>query len=378
MKSQVALVRCRDYNQEEVYRAVREAVELIGGIERYVKPGEKVLLKVNMLAPANPERAITTHPSIVRAMIELVKEADGRPLIGDCPGFEGQPNIGLYSSICSKTGIKEVAEEGGAEIVHLSSESCEVENPQGYAFKRFTLAKSVAECVISLPKLKTHQLTLFTGAVKNNFGLIPGKLKREWHLRLIRPEDFSQMLVDLLACIKPRLVVMDAVVGMEGEGPRGGRPKEIGALIASSDPVAVDAIACAIVGIPPLEVPTTRLANEQGLGIGDLSRIEVLGKKIEEMRVEGFKRPLGAEIYFRIPRPFMRLMRKLLTARPIVDEKRCKRCLVCVEHCPPGAISMDKRHPLIDYEKCIMCYCCHELCPNDAIYLSRFTLQVLR
>ena len=370
--STVSIVKCSDYEQAKVDVAVREAIDLIGGISRYVKPDNRVLLKFNLLVGAAPEKAITTHPAVVRAMIGQVRAASGVPLVGDCCGLEGPPNRGRYLSACRQSGIKQVCEEEGVELVHLSAESVEVDNPQGQAFKRFTLAKGVVEAdvIINLPKLKTHGLTLFTGGVKNNFGCLPGLHKAQMHLRAQGTETFSQMLVDLLLAVRPTLTVMDAVVGMDGDGPRNGQPKQIGAILVSTDAVALDAVACEMVGIEPLMAPTTRLAHEQGVGAGDLAQIELLGEPLEAMRVSDFRLPSGPELFFRAT-GLLRFLQGRLVAKPMLVAERCQGCWVCVEHCPAEALSKNERQPTFDYGKCIYCYCCQELCPSDAIELRR-------
>lgn len=370
--STVSLVRCSDYEQDKIDTGVEEALVHLGGIQQYVKPGQRVLLKFNLLVGAAPEKAITTHPAMVRAMIRQVREAGGIPEVGDCCGFEGPPSLGRYIAACRQSGIKQVCDEEGVELVHLSAESVEVENLQGHAFMRFTLARRVVEAdvVISLPKLKTHGLTMFTGGVKINFGCLPGLQKPEMHVRAQGIETFSQMLVDLMVAVHPTLTVMDAVVGMEGNGPRNGNPKQIGAILASTDPVALDAVACQIVGIQPLTVPTTRLANEQGVGAGDLARIEVFGESLDAMRVKDFRLATGSESMFRY-RGLQRFLQSRLVAKPILVTERCKGDWICIEHCPATALSENGKYPSLDYDKCIRCFCCQELCPHDAMVLQR-------
>lgn len=263
-------------------------------------------------------------------------------------------------------------QEEEVNLVHLSAESAEVENPHGLAFKHFTLAKGVvdADVVITLPKLKTHGLTLFTGGVKINFGCLPGLHKAQMHLRAQGTEYFSQMLVDLLLAVRPALTLMDGVVGMDGDGPRNGHPKPIGAILASTDAVALDAVACQMVGIKPLMVPTTRLAHEQGMGMGDLAQIKIVGESLEAMRVADFQIPSAPEAFLRAT-GVLRFLQSRLVARPTLVAERCKGCWVCVEHCPAGALPKDGRRPVLDYHKCIRCYCCQELCPNDAVALRQ-------
>jgi uncharacterized protein (DUF362 family)/Pyruvate/2-oxoacid:ferredoxin oxidoreductase delta subunit len=369
--SRVSLVRCHNYNQSNINAAVEKALKLIGGIKSYVKPGDHVLLKINLLTGDVPEKAVTTHPSLVQAMILQVKAAGGIPHVGDCSGYEGQPNYKRYMTACRNTGIMKVCEEEGARILHLSEESIEVKNPEGRIFKNFILSKQVqeADVLISLPKLKTHGLTLFTGGVKNNFGCVTGLNKAKMHLRAQDPETFSQMLVDLLGIVRPELTVMDAVVGMEGNGPSNGTPRKVNAILASCDPVALDAVACKMIGIDPFMVPSTRLAHEQGMGTGDISNIDVLGEELKDMQIKDFQLPSGTASFFRA-RGLMRFLRGMLVAKPGLVRHQCKKCWICIEHCPSGALSKKEDYPSFDYKKCIRCYCCQELCPGNAIELK--------
>jgi uncharacterized protein (DUF362 family)/Pyruvate/2-oxoacid:ferredoxin oxidoreductase delta subunit len=369
--STVSLVRCQNYDNSNIEAAVKKALELIGGIERYVKPGDRVLLKINLLTGDVPEKAVTTHPAIVRAMIHQVTAAGGIPQVGDCSGYEGASNPKRYFAACRSSGIMQVCEEEKVELLHLSAESVDAKNASGRVFKSFILSKQVlhADVLISLPKLKTHGLTLFTGGVKNNFGCITGLNKAKIHLRAQDPETFSQMLVDLLGIVRPDLTVMDAVVGMEGNGPSNGSPKKVNAILASKDPVALDAVACKMVGIEPFMVPSTRLAHEQGIGIGDISHIDVLGEDLKDMRIENFKLPSGTASFFRA-RGLMHFLRSMLLAKPSLVRENCKKCWICIEHCPSGALSKKGDYPSFNHKKCIRCYCCQELCPSNAIELK--------
>lgn len=370
--STVSLVKCQNYETSNLEIAIEKALELIGGIGNYVRSGDHVLLKINLLTGDVPEKAVTTHPAIVRAMIRQVRKAGGIPLVGDCSGTEGKPNQKKYLDACRSSGIMQVCDEEKAQIIHLSAESVEVRNDSGRLYKNFILSKQVvdADVLISLPKLKTHGLTLFTGGVKNNFGCITGLNKVKMHLRAEDPETFSQILVDLLGIVQPDLILMDAVVGMEGNGPSNGTPKQVNAILASKDPVALDAVACKMVGIDPFMVPSTRLAHEQGMGMGDISNINVVGESLADMHIDGFKLHSGTASFFRA-RGLMRFIRGLLVAKPYLVKENCKKCWICVEHCPSDALSRKGGYPLFDHKKCIRCYCCQELCPGNAIELKR-------
>jgi len=364
-------VRCQTYDPSNIEASIGKALGFIGGIESYVKPCDRVLLKINLLTGDVPEKAVTTHPAIVKAMIHQVRAAGGFPQVGDCSGYEGASNPKRYFNACRSSGIMQVCEEEKVEILHLSAESVDVKNPGGRIFKNFILSKQVqdVDVLISLPKLKTHGLTLFTGGVKNNFGCVTGLNKAKMHLRAQDPETFSQMLVDLLGIVQPELTVMDAVVGMEGNGPSNGAPRKVNAILASKDAVALDAVACMLVGIDPFLVPSTRLAHEQGIGVGDISRINIPGENLNDMKIDDFKLPSGTASFFRA-KGLMRFLRSMLVAKPELVKERCKKCWICIEHCPSGALSKKGEYPSFDHKKCIRCYCCQELCPGNAIELN--------
>ncbi len=370
----VSIVRCSHYNQGDVDKAIRQALNLIGGIEEVIKRGQRVLVKPNMLSARPPERAVTTHPSFLRAVVEMVKEAGAEPLIGDSPGGVNR-DIAKFWEVC---GYKEVSDITGAPLVNLERNLEEVEVPQGKIYKRLHLPRLALEvdALISLPKLKTHNLTLYTGAVKNLLGLVPGLGKSEFHKRCPQPDEFGEAIVDILAAVKPKLSIIDGVVGMEGNGPVSDDLRNIGLILASTDAVALDTIVQAIVGLKPFDVPTTAAAVKRGLGIGDLGRIEVVGEPLEEVVMDDFRLPSNAVVR-RIPKPILALIARGVMVKPTVDKGKCTQCQSCLKNCPVEAISMEGDYPRIDYRRCILCLCCYELCPQDAVRLRRSLLAKL-
>lgn len=382
VESVVSVVRCADYSTDQVKSSVEQALDL-AGLRQSFKRDLKVLLKPNLLSARSPEDAVTTHPAVIRAVGELAQVAGCEVIIGDSPPFAGE-NPGRYAKLCEATGVKAVSAEIKAQIVRFEESVAAVTNPNGRFYRTFEIAQAVldADLVVNIPKLKTHGLTLLTGAVKNLFGCVPGVRKGLFHVQAAEDREiFAQMLVDFLGAIKPGVHVMDAVVGMEGEGPNAGQPKRIGLVLASSDPVALDAVASALIGIDPFSIATTRLAHEQGLGCGDVSRIEVRGEAIGDVVVRDFRQSSGRNDWTRIPSPIRKLLRRQLVARPQVVRSKCVGCGDCVRACPVHAISPG-RPVSIDLEACIRCYCCHEVCNLSAInlrhglvkmFLSRFS-----
>jgi len=363
-------VPCEDYSQERVNAAVGEAIEL-AGLACVFASGKSVLVKPNLLSTRQPEDAVTTHPSVVRAIAEIALRNGCRPSIGDSPPFAGE-NPTRWERLVRTTGMAEVAQSLHIDIKRFEDAAVPRACPSGWFYHSFQIGAAVAEvdAVVNVPKLKTHGLTLLSGAVKNLFGCIPGIQKGLFHVRAAEdPKTFAQMLVDLCGALDVRAHIMDAIIGMEGEGPNAGAPKHVGAVVASPDPVAMDAVAAALVGVDPMSVDTTRLGHEQGLGCGDLSAIEVRGAAIENMKVHDFKLSSGTNEWKRIPAPIRHMLRRQLTPSPRMDPKECTACGDCVSVCPMDAIKAG-RPPSIDYNKCIRCYCCQEVCNFSAVKLK--------
>lgn len=373
MKPIVSLVALADYgDQALVDERVREAINLCGGMAAFVRPGQRVLLKVNLLMRKRPEEAVTTHPAVVEAVVKLVQAAGGQAIIGDSPGGPFSPK--QLATIYRWTGMQRVAERTGAELNYDIAE-VQVTHPEGRILKGLTLGSYVtsADVVIALPKLKTHGLTLYTGAVKVLFGAVPGVHKAEYHVRMPRLDDFSDMLVDIATRVRPALTVMDAVVGMEGAGPSAGKPRAIGALLASPDPFALDVVATSLVGIEPGKVPTIEAAARRGLPAA-LTDLTVAGESLENMRILRFALPatVGIDFFERhLPHFLAGWVRERLRPRPVFLHVSCTGCEACYRNCPPQAIQMVNQRPEVDLSKCIRCFCCQELCPQKDVVIRR-------
>lgn len=371
---QVAIVRCARYDEAEVARAVEEAVESIGGIRRFVAKGEKILLKPNLLSPEPPEKAVTTHPEMVRAMIRLVRSAGGTPIIGDTPA--GRTSERILRTLAETTGMMKVCREEGAEFV-LLLDSTRFPYQEGTVARSFELAAVLRDVdgVISLPKLKTHTFTMYTGAVKNLFGLVPGLKKAEYHLRMQDPRAFSEMLVDLAEFVRPRLTVMDAVVGMHGDGPSGGEPIELGLVFASENPHALDAVALDTIGAQEHAVWTVERAKQLGLIPKEPPFARVVGSGVgESFRPKGFRMPAGgAGGWFALL--LSRVAGEAVVRKPQFLANTCILCGACIASCPAKALSKGEKRPRIDRSLCIRCYCCQEVCTHKAVRLRRMPLR---
>ncbi len=374
--SEVSIVKCSDYEINRVKIAVRQSLELLGGISNFVSPGEKVLLKVNLLIRRKPDKVTTTHPSVVQALAELVIEAGGIPVIGDSPGGYHFYNKSTLEAVYETCGMKTAAENSGAEL-NYNTEVVDVPYPQGKIMKSIKTIKPVLDVdkIISIPKIKTHMMTVYSGAVKNLFGIIPGSYKAEYHLRFDDTNDFADLLIDICSFAKPVLTVMDAVIGMEGYGPTNGSPKKVGLIISGANPYVLDAVAASIIDIDIFKIPTIRKSVERGLFSGDLNRYSILGENINEIKVADFKKPtvkVAFNLYsILIPKPILKRINRFIKPTPRFNRKKCKSCGMCAKSCPPKALQMKDGTPVLDHSACIRCFCCHELCNYDAVEIHR-------
>lgn len=356
--SQVALLGCPDYAAPGLERAVGEAVELAGGLGGIVRPGDRVLLKPNLLGAHEVEKRITTDPSMVRAMARLVLDHGGRPFISD------SPSLVSFNRAAAKSGLMAVAEELGIEAAPFS-EPVMAKPPRPAVHRSLELAREAleADVVINLPKLKTHSLMLLTLGVKNMFGTVVGKRKAEWHFAA--GEDrlaFADLLLDVFRSVSPAITVLDGIWGMEGNGPANGCPRQVGVIAASRDALALDMVVCEILGAPLQRFPLFLAARQRGLVP---ESIEIAGHEPDSLAIPDFDLPeLGSMAV--LPGPLSGLMRRRLVSKP-VQQGSCKLCGECVEICPAQAVSLGDTGVKFDYDRCIRCYCCQEVCPSDAI-----------
>lgn len=366
MHTIVASVKVTQYDRYEVQAGIQDALNLIGGIDRFVQQGEIVLIKPNMLEALPPEKAVTTHPEVVRAVIKEVKKAGGIPVVGDSPA------MGNTRKTAKETGILQVCLEEGVELLSFQvARDFFIED--GYTVKKFSLATELGEVdkVVSLAKMKTHSFTGITGGVKNLFGFVVGTEKAQFHLRMQRRSDFAAMLVDLARLIKPALFIVDGIVGMEANGPRNGQPINAGVILAGENGFAVDMAMTAIMGFHPENLPVTAKALELGLAPA-FSALEMIGSA-KDLRLQ-FKAPKNLEaLEDRIPKWAADLGQRQLTAKPVITGN-CVGCARCVAHCPPKAMIVMNGKVEIDHRKCIRCYCCQEVCPHNAVDLQEGAL----
>lgn len=386
MNDPVYIVRCPDYDHAD--EKMEMLFSMMGGISRFVKPGEKIVLKANLLQPAAPDQAVTTHPRVVAAAARLVKSAGASPIIADSPGAGYKYTSKTLNTLYRKSGMFDAAKASGAEL-NFDTSFKPVSFPQGKLIKHFEVISPIttADGVLGLCKLKTHTLMSITGAVKNNFGVIAGLSKPGYHAKLRDSAQFADMLLDLAEYVSPRLSIMDAVTGMEGDGPGvAGVPRHVGLLLGSMNPLALDIVASEIVGLRREQNPLLIAAAKQGITPAGIEQVEVVGADLSTIRVPAYRLPATIE-ELDIGRhltgwkkPLGPFIKNWLSQTPRVAGKKCVACGICRESCPMGAIAMihgKRSRAFIDDKQCIRCYCCHELCPEGAVELRRTLMHRL-
>lgn len=364
--STVSLVKCRDYASPGLEEALERALAPLGGMAAFVRPGQRVLIKPNMLSAHAPERQITTHPALVLAVGRLAIAAGGSVTIADSPAIEP------FGRVAAKTGLAQAAAEMGAEIRELT-EPTPAPAGQGAVFRGLQLARLAlaADVIINLPKLKTHSQMLLTLGVKNLFGTVVAQRKSEWHLvaGVDRPH-FANLLLDIHQALRPGLTILDGVWGMEGRGPSNGQPRQTGLLAASADALALDLTVCRLLGVPLASFPLYLAARARGLVTPEVEHPELAGDPPEDLAVQGFVLPELQAVGF-LPRRLDWFTQRHLVSRPVAAPGRCGRCGKCKAICPADALSLEPGGPVFDYARCIRCYCCQEVCPEDAIAFRR-------
>lgn len=355
--SKVLILDCADYEavEDSINRAFEEFPREWSG--------KKVLVKPNMLSGRSPDEAVTTHPSVVKAVTKWLLDAGADVIVGDNPSATGR---GENEKCARESGIAEAAL---GCYKNISNDGVAIEIDSRFA-RQLVISRDVleADILVSLPKFKTHSLTQITGAIKNMFGILVGGEKPRMHAGAGGYKNFVEALVDIYQIRPPDLAIMDAVLGMEGNGPSAGDPRHIGKIIASDNGAALDAVMVTMMGKRPEKIHLLKIAKEWGIGEIDISKLDIVG---ELKPLQNFRMPstflchvLGGLANNRVAGFFIRRKPAIL-----IDE--CKGCEVCVKSCPVEAMSMNDNKPVIHRKTCIECYCCQELCPSNAIDLRR-------
>lgn len=370
MSAKVSVVKCNNYEPKIVEQAIRDTVNLLGGITNFIKPGSRVLVKPNLLMSKGPECGITTHPEVVRAVIHLLKEINCKLIVGDGPSVWGK-YIENVDEVYDVTGIRKVCREEGIDLVIFDKRRMHA---------KFPLTTWLDECdhLISLPKFKTHEFTLLTGAIKNLFGLVSGTYKTELHKNYFEPAEFAKILVDIYQEARPALTIIDGILAMEGDGPAtNGKLRQLGLLLGGSDCVALDTVMAKIMGITNQDVLSTKEAGRRGLGENQLSRIKIEGESIDKLNIRPFILPVTSPGMSKLPSAVKKILKSLIKYYPYCLKPKCIRCGHCVEVCPRQCIILKRKRIHFDYRKCIACFCCQESCPEAAIGVKKSMLAKL-
>ena len=374
--SPVVMTPCETYNDTAVKTALEAVLAPLGGLD-WVTEGMTVGIKANLVSAMKPEECATTHPSLLCSLTQMLRKKGARVIIGDSPG--GVYTAAFVNHVYSASGMA-ACEAAGAEL-NRDLGVVDTHFPEARVLKSFTYTSWLDACdaVIDFCKLKSHGMMGMSAAAKNLFGVIPGTMKPEYHFRFPDMGDFARMLVDIndYFAEKVKLCLVDAVEGMEGNGPTKGSPRHIGVLLASASPHTIDAICARLIGLSEDAVPTLQAARERGLLPDEVTLITVGapdGKQTaEDFAVADFEHVAvrRGHLFTSKGRLVSKVLEKLLDSRPKLKESECVGCAKCANICPAKAIVIENKKAVIDRDKCIRCFCCQEFCPVGAMKVHR-------
>ena len=361
-KSTVSINVCTSYDDGQVAEVIARALTPFGGMGELVAPGERVLIKPNLLSARTPREAVTTHPAVVKHLVRACVGCGAASVwVADSPAGTVDDDF-----LWQTTGMAEAVREAGGEL--RSCRGPVMPWQCGKAVVPVPAWYADVDCLISVPKLKTHSLTGMTCALKNSYGLVSGKAKSTFHAEYPSPKAMSRFLTEVFSGLVPRFTFVDAVMGMEGDGPSGGKPVPLGLVLASTDPLALDVICCKVLGLAERDVPMLEYARTLGLGEGEFGKVQLAGNGVRQY-ADAHVTPSVARYWKYIPEAVFGFITRLFFCRLMIRAKRCTHCGICRDICSKGAVYFDERHHRfrIDRRQCMLCMCCAEACPNSAI-----------
>ena len=379
----VSVMKCEGYQKEVVFDTLEKCIGQIGGLGKYIKGAKKILLKPNLLSAQSPEKAVTTHPIFIEAVVDLVKKYSTGEInitIADSPGaataHTEKELVHLYKN-CGLSYLGEIEDV----TLNVDDSYKTVSYKEGLVFKHMEVIEPVldADIIINLPKFKTHSLTRMTGAVKNMFGILHGRTKTVLHTKFMDIEKFNDMLIDVYSYSRPVLNIMDGITGLEGEGPgASGRPRDLKVVLASDNGIAMDHIVSKMMGFDTAVVPLMKCAGNRSMAGTDFDEIKILGDYFiqpGDISIPGFMLPKNTAVDSISKNMFLKtyvfpFIRNTISPSPYQDILKCELCGICSDICPEKAIIQEDKKLIFDYKKCIRCYCCSEMCPYAGISLK--------
>lgn len=362
--SKVAIIKCNDYQEYNVYKAVKECFDLLGGLNKYVKNGMKVAIKPNLLLAKSPDGHATTHPAVIAAIGLQIIECGATPLVVESPG--GPYFVTYLKATYKACGMTAMSKKYNIPLNKDLSTTPKVIKTERNT-RKITVLKPLLDCdlIINASKMKTHAMMIFTGAIKNMFGAIAGTEKAAYHINSSDYDQFANDLIDIFQTVVPTLNVMDGIIAMEGEGPSAGDPKKVGVIVTSTNGFSLDSAVHDMLLIDKEQSYIMKNAKLRGISLD----YEIVGNDLEDVLITDFNVPFQQQ-----KGDSKGIIGKILSnsrSKPVVIKDKCIGCEICKDNCPADCIVMVDKKPVFDYDACIRCFCCQELCPESAIFAKK-------
>jgi uncharacterized protein (DUF362 family)/NAD-dependent dihydropyrimidine dehydrogenase PreA subunit len=374
--TKVVIEKCNSYDEVYLKKSLKKVISNFE-ILKDLKSGSKILLKANLVIRKRPDSAATTNPKFLKVLAEILINMGYEVIVGDSPG--GVYNRIFLKSVYRVCGLTQEFKTTKIKL-NYNTEITEIDNPNGLVLKKLFITKYIEDVdfIINIPKLKSHVMMVYTGAVKNMFGIVPGEKKAEFHFNAPNYDDFADNLIDVCISKMPHLNIMDGIIGMEGQGPTSGKPLNVGLILASENPFNLDYVALNIINIEPKIVPIIKMSIKRNLLKDDINKIEIVGESIDSVKLNSFeyvKENNLKSVIFTDNIIIKNIVDKL-RPKPIINYNNCIKCKECYNVCPVKTIDFDNGYPEIIHKNCIKCFCCHELCPVSAISIKKSKILI--